>query len=325
MTVIGGTIGQGGDYAKARVTEQITGRKVDTSGWVFRSLLYGGVGLALAMLLMVLWTVLGDGTSWLRTQGLDFITNPVSSRADQFGVFEGLRGTFWIGVFVVLFSFPIGIASAVYLEEYASDNKITRFIELNIRNLAGVPSVVFGVLGLSIFVQFFNGFVPGNRFNGQTTAAAGATLATLVLPIVIITASEAIRAVPDSIREAGFGVGATKSEVVRHHVIPYAAPGILTGTLLSLARALGEAAPLIVIGGVFSGSIGPSTSFLDPEQLGEEFTAMPLLITQLAKKPAGVDGWTEAAAAAIVVLLIAVVAANAVAIVLRNRYEKKRG
>lgn len=325
MTVIGTTLGHGGELARQRVAEQLTGRKADLSGWVFRGLLYGGVALAIAMLLMVLWTVLGDGTYWLRERGLDFVTSPVSSRADEFGVIEGLRGTFWIGVFVVFFSFPIGIASAVYLEEYASDSKTTRFIELNIRNLAGVPSVVFGVLGLAIFVQFFNGFVPGNRFDGQTAAAAGATLAVLVLPIVIITASEAIRAVPASIREAGLGIGATKSEVVRHHVIPYAAPGILTGTLLSLARALGEAAPLIVIGGVFSGSIGPSPGFLDPEQLGEEFTAMPLVITQLAKKPAGVDGWTEATAAAIVVLLVVVVMANAVAILLRNRYEKKRG
>jgi len=145
-----------------------------------------------------------------------------------------------------------------------------------------------------------------------------------VLPIVIITASEAIRAVPRPLREAGYGVGATKWEVTRHHVLPYAAPGILTGTLLSLARALGEAAPLILVGGV-TGRLGPRSGLFELEQLGEQFTALPLQIAELAKQPANSGRWTDATAAAIVALLAVVIIANTVAILLRNHFEKKRG
>ena len=272
-----------------------------------------------------MWDVLGDGTGFLFDRGWDFITGNAKSRSDEYGIFEGLRGTFWIGVFVVVFSFPIGIGAAIYLEEYAPDNRVTGFIELNIRNLAGVPSVVYGVLGLAIFVRALDGFYPSSldKHLGSTTAAAGATLAILVLPIVIITSAEAIRAVPQALREGGFGVGATKWEVIRHHVLPYAAPGIFTGTLLSLARALGEAAPLILVGGVL-GSLGPKSSLFELEQLGERFTAMPLMITQLAKKPAFVGDWNSATAAAILVLLVVVIFANLVAILLRNHFEKKR-
>lgn len=326
MVSIGSTLGRGGDDARERVERQLTAGDADVSGGIFRWLLLLGLALASASLVAVLWNVFGTGTGYLVDRGWSFITEPASTRSGSYGVFQGLRGTFWIGVFVVVFSFPIGIAAAIYLEEYSSGGRFARFVELNIRNLAGVPSVVYGVLGLAIFVQAMNGFFPNNRYLGETTAAAGATLAVLVLPIVIITSAEAIRAVPSSLREAGYGVGATKWEVIKHHVLPYAAPGILTGTLLSLARALGEAAPLIVIGGVISSTgPGPNSGFLELEQLGEEFTAMPLLITQLAKKPANVGDWSAATAAAIIVLLAMVVLANVVAIVLRNHFEKKRG
>ncbi len=320
------TLGAGAELARKEVEAGLTSRKADTSGAVFRLLLLGGLGVAFFFLGAVLLSVLTDGISHLSNTGTAFITDSVSSRSSEYGIFEGLRGTFWIGVFVVVFSFPTGIAAAIYLEEYAPDNKLTRFIELNIRNLAGVPSVVYGVLGLSIFVNRLDGFFPNSvdKHLGSTTAAAGATLAILVLPIVIITSAEAVRAVPRALREGGFGVGATKSEVIRHHVLPYAAPGILTGTLLSLARALGEAAPLILVGGVL-GSLGPRSNLFELEQLGEQFTAMPLLITQLAKKPSTVGDWNDATAAAIVVLLAVVIAANTVAILLRNHFEKKRG
>jgi phosphate transport system permease protein len=320
------TIGVGGRQARQTVEANLSGSRVDASGWTFVILLLGGLAIAIFFLGAVMWDVLHDGIPYLTDRGTAFLSETGSSRSEEFGIFEGLRGTFWIGVFVVVFAFPTGIAAAIYLEEYAPDNRLTRFIELNIRNLAGVPSVVYGVLGLSIFVNRLHGFYPSSveRHLGSTTAAAGATLAILVLPIVIITSAEAIRAVPRPLREAGYGVGATKWEVTRHHVLPYAAPGILTGTLLSLARALGEAAPLILIGGVL-GSLGPRSGLLDLEQLGEQFTAMPLVITQLAKKPSTVGDWNAATAAAIIVLLAMVILANAAAIVLRNHFEKKRG
>ena len=276
------TLNSGAEHAREKIVRELQGTRFDISGFIFRFSLLFGLGSGVLILGAVMWDCSGRIRLSL-DRGWEFLTGNASSRANSYGIFEGLRGTFWIGVFVVVFAFPLGVGAAIYLEEYASDSRLTRFIELNIRNLAGVPSVVYGVLGLAIFVRALDGFYPNSieRHLGSTTAAAGATLAILVLPIVIITASEAIRAVPQSLREGGFGVGATKWEVIRHHVLPYAAPGIFTGTLLSLARALGEAAPLILIG-VFWDHLAPS-SLLELEQLGERFTAMPLMITQLAK------------------------------------------
>jgi phosphate transport system permease protein len=219
-------------------------------------------------------------------------------------------------VSVVVLAFPLGLAAAIYLEEYAPDTRFVRFIDVNIRNLAGVPSIVYGILGFAIFVKSMDGLT-----GGKTVIAAGITLAILVLPIVIITSAEAIRAVPAGIKEAGFGVGATGWEVIRHHVLPYAAPGILTGTVLSLARALGEAAPLILVGAV-QNRLGSDPGILDLGALQDRFTAMPMVITTWAGMPQA--GFRANTAAAIVVLLVLVLAANASAILLRNRYEKKR-
>lgn len=317
------TIGVGGEHARKRIEESLAGNRVDVAGQGFRGVLIIGLGIAIAFLGVVLYDVLFDGVGFISERGTSFFSETVRRTDVETGIFEGIRGTFWIGVFVTVFSFPTGIAAAIYLEEYATPNKITRAIELNIRNLAGVPSIVYGVLGLSIFVNRLDGFFPSvvDRTLGQTTAAAGATLCVLVLPIVIITASEAVRAVPQPLREAGFGVGATKSEVIRHHVLPYAAPGILTGTLLSLARALGEAAPLILVGAV-TGRLGARSGLLDTDQLGERFTALPIQITEFATRPGG--RWDEVTAAAIVTLLGVVILANTAAILLRNRFEKKR-
>jgi phosphate transport system permease protein len=182
-----------------------------------------------------------------------------------------------------------------------------------------VPSVVYGILGLTIFVKAFGG-ITGPDSGGRSVVSAGLTLAVLVLPIVIITGAEALRAVPRGIREAGFGVGATRWEVVRHHVLPYAAPGILTGTVLALARALGEAAPLILIGAT-TGYLTGGDSF-GLSELQDRFTAMPIVITTWAGRPG--EDWEAATAAAIVVLLVVVLLANAAAILLRNRFEKGR-
>ncbi len=204
----------------------------------------------------------------------------------------------------------------MYIEEYASDTWLTSLISVNIRNLAGVPSIVYGLLGLSVFVKTLEGFT-----GGRSIIAGGLTLAVLVLPIVIITAAEALRAVPDSIREAGFGVGAARWEVTRGHVLPYAAPGILTGTVLALARALGEAAPLILVGaavGFFDTADGTGTI----DRLHGTFTALPNLTYGWARQP-GAD-WQANTSAAILVMLVIIFAFNAVAILLRNHYDRKR-
>ncbi len=289
---------------------------------LFRWLLISTLGFALLVLAVLLIDVITDAWPVLTGRPIDFLSSNTRTRAIETGIFQGLRGTFWIGIFVTVLTFPTGIAAAIYLEEYASDNWFTRTVNVNIRNLAGVPSVVYGILGLTLFVGLSRGVVGDVAYSqGNTTAAGGLTLAILSLPVVIITSAEAIRAVPSSLKEAAYGVGATKSEVIRSHVLPYAAPGIFTGTLLSLARALGEAAPLILVGAV-QGKLGPKTGFFDPAQLGEKFTAMPILITHFANQPG--SEWQPIAAAAIIVLLAVVLSFNALAVILRNRFEAKR-
>ena len=234
-----------------------------------------------------------------------------------------MYGSLWIAIIVAVLAFPIGIGAAVYLEEYAPRNRFTSFIEVNIRNLAGVPSVVYGLLGLALLL---NGQIFGlDRLTGGSSALSGGiTLAILVLPIVVITSGEAFRAVPIELREGAYGVGATRWEMIRTQVLPYAAPGILTGTLLSMARAVGEAAPLILVGAV-SGRLGDNPGLFDIGALTDQFTALPIVITTWTVQSGRDVGFTAAAAAAIVVLLVFVLMMNSAAILLRNRFEKKRG
>lgn len=298
------------------VRARITGNKTDALGTVFKALVLGALLFAIFILVVLLIDVISGGWQVLTSRMGSFLSSGLRAQPEDAGVFQGLRGSFWIGYYVVVVAFPIGIGAAIYLEEYASKSRFSRFVELNIRNLAGVPSVVYGILGFAIFVKAM-----GPLTGGRSTMAAGITLAVLVLPIVIITSAEAIRAVPDSIREAGYGVGATRWEVIRSHVLPYAAPGILTGTVLALARALGEAAPLILVGAV-TGRLASESGMFDLSQLGEKFTAMPIVITTWAGRPDA--GFRALTSAAICVLLVVVLIANTGAILLRNHYEKKR-
>lgn len=300
-------------HTQAAVAKQLRGRRVDTTGAVFRSVLLLSLAVAVAALVILLYDVLSGGVGTITDRGVsDFVQRGYSQNATKAGVYQGLVGTITIAVFVVLLAFPIGAGAAVYLEEYAPKSKLTGFIDIAIRNLAGVPSVVYGILGFSIFVKTLGGIT-----GGSSVLAGGLTLAILVLPIVIITSAEAIRAVPGSIREAGFGVGATRWEVVKSHVLPYALPGILTGTVLALARAMGEAAPLILVGaklGFFSGG--------EPGDLTGDFTALPNLIARWSALP--LNQWDGNVNAAIIVLLALVLLTNTAAIVLRNRFEKNR-
>ena len=309
-----------GTVAPELVRRQLTGRRTDLAGRAFQALIIAALAGSIVILAVLVYDMVVTGQDTLTNRLGDFVTGSLRSQPEASGILQGLRGTFFIGVFTVVFAFPMGVAAAIYLEEYARQTRLTNFIDLSIRNLAGVPSVVYGILGLAIFVKLL-GDLTGPDAGGRSVISAGLTLAILVLPIVIITASEALRAVPDSLREAGFGVGATRWEVTKDHVLPYAAPGILTGTVLALARALGEAAPLILVGAV-TGFLSGGTEF-SVGSLDERFTAMPIVITTWAGRP-GTD-WEQATAAAIVVLLAVVLLANATAILLRNRYEKKRG
>ena len=301
---------------REKVQRELTGSSRDWSGAVFKYGLLGALLFALLILVVLVVSQIALGGSVLTTRFADFMTGTLQSIPEQSGIHQGLRGTFWIAVFTIVFAFPLGIAAAVYLEEYAPKNRLTNFIDINIRNLAGVPSIVYGILGFTIFVKALGGVT-----GGKSVIAAGLTLAVLVLPIVIITAAEAIRAVPNGLREGGYGVGANRWEVVRTQVLPYAAPGILTGTVLSLARALGEAAPLILVGAV-TNRLGSNPPILDVSSLQERFTAMPMVITSWAGMPQ--EGFRKDTAAAIIVLLVIVLIANTAAVLLRNRYEKKR-
>lgn len=310
------TLGHGGAVASASVRDQLTGGKADIRGLLFKLLLLASLGVSMAVLATLFVDVGTTGATVFSTRAESFLSGGLRTKADAAGVFQALRGTFWIGVFVVVLAFPVGLASAIYLEEYASKGRLARFIDVNIRNLAGVPSIVYGILGLTIFVQQMSALT-----GGRSVMAAGITLAILVLPIVIITSAEAIRAVPTSLREAGYGVGATRWEVTRTQVLPYALPGIITGTVLALARAIGEAAPLLLCGAV-TGLLPGKEGLLDPSQLQDRFTALPIVIADWARTPR--EGFDEIAAAAIIVMLAIVLAMNTIAIVLRTRFEKKR-
>ena len=301
---------------RAAVADRLKGTKVDVPNTLYKWGMFASLGVTLAVLVLLVGSVFGAGIEVLLDRGLEFLTVGNSSDPAEAGMWQAIFGSALIAIFVVGLAFPLGIAAAVYLEEYSSENWLTRLISINIRNLAGVPSIVYGLLGLSIFVKAIDGVT-----GGRSIIAGGLTLAVLVLPIVIITSAEALRAVPDSIREAGFGVGAGRWEVIRAHVLPYAAPGILTGTVLSLARALGEAAPLILVGasvGFFSSAEG--TGLLDRVQ--GTFTAMPNLTYGWARQPG--EDWKANTSAAILVMLVVIFAFNAVAILLRNRFDRKR-
>jgi phosphate transport system permease protein len=323
------TVGSSGEAAvQGSVAEALRGgSRTEVRGRVFELALVACLLVSLIILALLIFNVLSNGLGVYTDRGYDFLDTGLASQANSAGIAQGIIGSFWIAVAVVVLAIPIGVGAAIYLEEYAPRNWFTSLIELTVRNLAGVPSVVYGLLGLAIFVESLDGFSGEGGVQRRTLAAAGLTLAVLVLPIVIITTAEAIRAVPLALREGAYGVGATRWEVIRSQVLPYAAPGILTGSLLSIARAVGEAAPLIVVGaatGLLGRNPGLSLgSLTDPGSLTERFTALPVLVSSFTKEPD--PQFHEAnAAAAIIAMLVFVLIVNSIAIVLRNRFERKR-
>ena len=270
------------------------------------SALFLGTFLGVLALGLLLWTIYDRGWDRLAADPGAFFGNFVSRFPARAGIKAALYGTVWLMGLTALFSFPIGLGAAIYLEEFAPRNKLTNFVEANIANLAGVPSVVYGILGLGVFVRFFK--------MGPSLLAGGLTLAVMSLPVIIIAARESLRAVPESIRLAAYALGATKWQAVRHHVLPAAMPGTMTGVILSLSRAIGETAPLLVIGAAVS-------IFNTPDDVRDPFSALPVLIFNWTSRPQ--PAFAEAAAAAGIVLLAMLLAMNAVAIFLRNRFSTR--
>ncbi len=256
--------------------------------------------------------------SWLHPS---FVSTPQSSEPAIAGVRTAILGSLWTILITILAAFPLGVGAAVYLEEYADHSKrINQIIQTNINNLAGVPSIIYGMLGLAIFVRAmalvtsgqFLGIGTETTANGRTVLSAGLTLALLILPLIIINSQEAIRAVPSSLRQASFGLGATKWQTISSHVLPNAIPGILTGTILSISRAIGETAPVVVIG---------ASTFITSDPTGpfSKFTTLPIQIYQWTSRPQA--EFRNIAAAAIIVLLVMLLTLNATAVFLRNKYQ----
>ena len=255
-------------------------------------------------LVVLLLDVLVDGLGRL---DIAFLSSFASRFPERAGVRAALAGSVWLLVLTTLIAFPVSVAAAVYLEEYAQKSWITKAIQTNIANLAGVPSIVYGILGLALFVRAL-GF-------DRSILSGALTLSLLVMPVIIMAAQEAVRAVPQTIREAAYGLGATRWQVVRHQVLPMALPGILTGTILALSRAIGETAPLILVGAVGFVAFTPSGVM-------DEFTVLPLQIYSWISRPQ--DEFRELAAAGIIVLLLLLLSMNGLAIVLRNRAQVRR-
>lgn len=260
--------------------------------------------LTVIALITLLTHVSRQGFTYLDWQ---FLTSLPSRKPEQAGIKVALFGTLWIISLTAAIAVPIGVAAAVYLEEYAKPTRLNRFLEVNLANLAGVPSIVYGILGLAVFVRWA-GF-------GRSIISGALTMALLILPVIILASREAIRAVPKSIRLAAFAIGATRWETIRHHVLPSALPGILTGIILAISRAIGETAPLIMVGAaaaIFSSPTGPMS----------EYSALPIQIYTWASRPG--EEFQRVAASGIIVLLVVLLMMNATAVYIRNRSRKGR-
>jgi len=270
---------------------------------IFTAIIFVATMIGLVVLAVLLIDIARQG---LPALNWGFLTGLGSAEAEDAGLLPPLVGSVMLLVIVIVVAMPLGIGAAVYLEEYASDNWANRIIEINISNLAGVPSIIYGLLGLGIFVYVL-GF-------GKSILSGGLVLSLLILPVIIIATREAVRAVPNSVREGSYALGATQWETIRHHVLPMALPGALTGSILALSRAIGETAPLIAIGAV------PYLTFV-PTGLSSNVTAIPIQIYNWVSQPD--DEFQAIAAAGIVVLMVVLLAANAGAIWLRNRFQRR--
>ncbi|MDP8956415.1 MAG: phosphate ABC transporter permease PstA [Actinomycetota bacterium] len=282
-----------------------TGRRVERSlrAMVFQVALIVCLLIGLLTLATLIVDVFSKGLPRLNGE---FVSNLDSRLASRAGIRPALVGTAWLMALVAVIAFPVGVGAAIYLEEIAPKNKVTTFLEVNIANLAGVPSIIYGLLGLAVFVRLMN--------LGRSILAGALTLVLLILPVIIVAAREALRAVPDSIRQGSLAVGATEWQTVWHQTLPAALPGTLTGLILGLSRAIGETAPLITLGALTYVNFVPAGPL-------DRFTAMPIQIFNWVSRPQA--EYQNVAAAGIILLLAVLLTMNAVAIIVRNRYERK--
>ena len=270
---------------------------------VFKGLFFLATFFGIVVLAILVMRIVSQGASYL---DWDFLSNYASRRPEDAGIKAAIYGTVWIMAIVAPVSLVLGVGTAIYLEEYAPDNKFTHFIELNISNLSGVPSIVFGLLGLTVFVRLLE--------MGRSVLAGGLTMSLMILPVIVVSSQEAIRAIPKEQYEASYAMGATKWQTIRTVVLPAAVPGILTGSILALSRAVGETAPLLMIGAM---------TFIAyvPESILSGFTAMPIQIFNWAGRPQ--EEFQAVAAAGIIVLMLMLVIMNSLAIYIRNKFSKR--
>lgn len=261
--------------------------------------------VGLVVLVVLIYRVLADGIAWL---DFDFLTNRLSTDPERAGILGAIAGSFWLMVVIAPLTLILGVGTAIYLEEYAKKGKLQAFIQTNISNLASVPSIVFGLLGLTVFIRLFG--------LGNIVLAGGLTMALLILPVVVVSSQEAIRAVPGYLREASFGMGATKWQTIVKVVLPAAIPGILTGVILALSRAIGETAPLTVLG-------IPALLMPIPEGIFDKFTVLPLQIYYWTIDSSLVAEYAGLASATIVVLLLLLFLMNSIAILIRNKFQRR--
>lgn len=273
---------------------------------LFSFALWGAIAVLMAILAWLLVSIFLDGIGSLDWQ---FLTSFQSRKAERAGLLAAWQGTILLMMVVAALTFPIGVGAAIYLEEFATDNWFTRLVEINIGNLAGVPSIIYGLLGLTVFVRLFKDFT-----NGASILSGGLTLTLLILPVVIVATREALRAVPDSTRMAGFALGANRWQVVWSHVLPAAMPGVLTGMILALSRAIGETAPILVVG---------AAAFIasSPKGFLSNYTAIPVQIYNWASRPQA--EFHDLAASGIIVLMVLLLLMNATAVFLRNRFQQR--
>ncbi|MBV1923523.1 MAG: phosphate ABC transporter permease PstA [Flavobacteriaceae bacterium] len=259
--------------------------------------------IGLVLLFVFIGDILIDGISRIDWK---FLTDLPSRKAEKSGIYTALMGSIWILLLTTLISFPIGVAAAIYLEEYANKNRFSSILEINISNLAGVPSIIYGLLGLEVFVRIMN--------LGASVLAGSLTLSLLILPIIIVATREAIKAVPSSIKDASYALGASKWQTIWNQVLPASGGGILTGVILALSRAVGETAPLIVVGALAYVPFAPQTPM-------DEFSVLPIQIFNWISRPQ--HGFIENAAAAIIILLLITFVMNGIAVYFRNKWQKK--
>ncbi|WP_158735976.1 phosphate ABC transporter permease PstA [Alteribacillus sp. YIM 98480] len=301
MRAVGDETATGYTQGKGKNAANISSREIKSK--LFKGLFIGATGFSLIVLLVLLIRIFTQGIGFL---SWDFLTSFPSRRPADAGIYSAFIGTIWMMAVTAPVSFVLGVGTAIYLEEYAPKNRFTGLIQMNISNLAGVPSIVFGLLGLTIFVRELS--------LGRSVLAGGFTMALLILPIIVVASQEAIRSVPAELKEASYGMGATKWQTTYRIVLPAALPGILTGNILALSRAIGETAPLIMIGAL------TYVAFL-PEHLLSQFTVMPIQIFNWTSRPQ--EEFHFVAASGIILLLVMLLVMNSIAVWIRNKFQKR--